>query len=52
MSGNDAVPAHPEELSGVVALKGRLTPHVAETGGDDFDKRQDWQDFWRIYYSR
>ena len=52
MSGNDAVPAHPEELSGVVPLKGRLTPHIAETGGDVFDKRQDWNDFWRIYYSR
>ena len=22
------------------------------SGGDDFDKRQDWQDFWRIYYTR
>lgn len=52
MSGNSAVPAHPDEISGVVAYAERLTPHVAATGGDDFDKRQDWQDFWRIHYKR
>ena len=52
MSGNGAIAPHPEEPSGVVQLRDRLTPHVAETGADDFDMRQDWQDLWRISYSR
>jgi len=52
VSGNSAVPQHPEEASGVAALADRLTPHIAATGGADFDKRQDWQDFWRIHYKR
>jgi len=52
MSGNSAVPPHPDEVSGVVTYADRLTPHVAATGSDDFDKRQDWQDFWRIHYKR
>lgn len=52
VSGNSAVPKHPDEASGVAALADRLTPHIAATGGDDFDKRQDWQDFWRVHYKR
>jgi iron(III) transport system substrate-binding protein len=52
VSGNTDVPKHPKEASGVGALADRLTPHNAATGGDDFDKRQDWQDFWRIHYKR
>ena len=52
VSGNTDVPRHPKEASGVGALADRLTPHNAATGGDDFDKRQDWQDFWRVHYKR
>ena len=52
VSGNTAVPSHPDEPSGVAALASRLTPHMAETGSDDFDSRQDWQDFWRVHYAR
>jgi iron(III) transport system substrate-binding protein len=52
MSGNGAIAAHPEEPSGVVQLRDRLTPHVAETGAVDYDMRQDWQDLWRISYNR
>ena len=52
VSGNSAVPRHPEEASGVNAFSDRLTPHNAATGNDDFDKRQDWQDFWRLSYKR
>ena len=52
VSGNTDVPKHPKERSGVAALADRLTPHDAGTGVDDFDKRQDWQDFWRIHYKR
>lgn len=52
VSGNTDVPKHPKELSGVAALADRLTPHIAATGVDDFDKRQEWQDFWRVHYKR
>ena len=52
VSGNTKVPAHPDEASGVAALADRLTPHNASTGAEDFDKRQDWQDFWRVSYKR
>ena len=52
VSGNSAVPRHPEEASGVNAVSDRLTPHNAATGHDDFVKRQDWQDFWRLNYKR
>ena len=52
VSANTAVPSHPKEASGVGALAEQLTPHNAATGMDDFDKRQDWQDFWRISYKR
>lgn len=52
VSGNTDVPSHPKEASGVARLADRLTPHNASTGMDDFDKRQDWQDFWRISYKR
>lgn len=52
VSGNTDVPKHPKERSGIAALADRLTPHDAATGVDDFDKRQDWQDFWRIHYKR
>jgi iron(III) transport system substrate-binding protein len=52
VSGNAAVPSHPDEPSGVAAFASRLTPHLAATGGEDFDRRQDWQDFWRIHYAR
>ncbi len=52
VSGNSAVGQHPDEASGVNAVADRLTPHNAATGNDDFDKRQDWQDFWRLSYKR
>lgn len=52
VSGNSAVGQHPDEASGVNAVSDRLTPHNAATGNDDFDKRQDWQDFWRLSYKR
>lgn len=52
VSGNDAVPSHADEPSGVAALSENLTPHVAATGGEDFDTRQDWQDYWRVHYTR
>ena len=52
MSGNSAVPPHPKERSGVLKVVDQLTPHNSATGGEDFNKRQDWEDLWRIHYSR
>lgn len=52
LSGNGAVPANPKDVSNAAALVDDLTPHIAATGMDDFDLRQDWQDFWRIHYKR
>jgi len=50
LSGNGAVPANPKDISNAAALVDDLTPHIAATGMDDFDLRQDWQGFWRIHY--
>nr|MBC8159511.1 ABC transporter substrate-binding protein [Alphaproteobacteria bacterium] len=52
VSGNTAVPSHPKEPSGVAALAAQLTPFDADTGGSGLDKRQDWQDLWRVSYKR
>lgn len=45
-----AMPA--DEPSGLMAHWDRLLPYDAATGLDDWDSRQDWQDFWRINYQR
>ncbi len=51
-STNSAVPPHPEEVSGVAGFMDELMVYDTSTAADDFDRRQDWQDFWRIHYSR
>lgn len=45
-----AVPA--DEPSGVAAVLDRLFPYNAATGLDDWETRQDWQDFWQVHYRR
>ena len=52
VSGNTHVPAHPEESSGVQLVFDQILQYTPETGLDDFDNRQDWQDFWRIHFTR
>lgn len=52
VSSNSAVPANPEEVSGVAGFMNELMVYDTATAAEDFDKRQDWQDFWRIHYSR
>ncbi|MDD7969970.1 ABC transporter substrate-binding protein [Roseinatronobacter alkalisoli] len=51
-SSNSQVPAHPDEPSGVGAVLDQMMPYNTATAIDDFDTRQDWQDFWRVNYSR
>ncbi|WP_336813270.1 ABC transporter substrate-binding protein [Bosea sp. MMO-172] len=45
-----AMPA--DEPSGVGGVLGQLMTFNATTAGDDADKRQDWQDFWRLNYKK
>lgn len=52
LSSNSQVPTHPEEPSGVGAVLDQMMPYSTATAIDDFDTRQDWQDFWRVNYSR
>ncbi len=49
---NTTVTMPDDEPSGIVALWDRLQGYDSSTGIDDWDTRQDWQDFWRIHYSR
>lgn len=41
-----------DEPSGLFAHLDKLAPYNAATGLDDWDSRQDWQDFWRLNYRR
>ncbi len=52
MSANNSFPPHPEEASGVGAVMDQLMVYDTSTAADDFDRRQDWQDFWRVHYAR
>ena len=52
LSSNSDVPAHPQEASGVGAHLDEMMAYDTATAVEDFDTRQDWQDFWRIHYSR
>lgn len=52
ISSSTAVPMHPDEPSGVGGILDQLMPYDSASALDDFDLRQDWQDFWRINYTR
>lgn len=41
-----------DEPSGLVAVADRVFGYNAGNALDDWDSRQDWQDFWRIHYKR
>lgn len=52
VSSNTEVPMHANEPSGVGSILDQLMPYTSATALDDFDLRQDWQDFWRLNYTR
>ena len=52
ISGNTTVALPADEPSGIGKHVGELMTFDAATAGDDFEKRQDWQDFWRINYKK
>ncbi|SDG88834.1 ABC transporter substrate-binding protein [Pelagibacterium luteolum] len=52
ISSNSQVPAHSDEPSGVGEHMEEMMPYNTATAIEDFDTRQDWQDFWRLNYDR
>jgi len=52
ISGNRSISLPDDEPSGVGAVLDRLFNFRPATAADDLDMRQDWQDIWRIAYSR
>jgi iron(III) transport system substrate-binding protein len=52
ISTNTAIPANPDEASGITGMLDQLLAYDSTTAASDFDLRQDWQDFWRVHYSR
>lgn len=52
ISTNAQVPVHANEASGVGAQLDKMMRFDMATAVDDFDRRQDWQDHWRLNYSR
>ncbi|MFK3690945.1 ABC transporter substrate-binding protein [Agrobacterium tumefaciens] len=41
-----------DEPSGLEEVADRLFSYRSETGLDDFDRREEWQDFWRVNYKK
>ncbi len=52
ISGNTTIALPADEPSGIAKHVDALMKFDAATAGDDFEKRQDWQDFWRINYRK
>ncbi|HWU16436.1 MAG TPA: ABC transporter substrate-binding protein [Devosia sp.] len=52
ISTNADVKIPDDEPSGLAEHIDALFPYDASTGLDDWDTRQDWQDFWTINYSK
>lgn len=41
-----------DEPSGLMAVADKLFGYDSSTGLSDFDRREEWQDFWRVNYSK
>jgi len=41
-----------DEPSGLMKVAGKLFDYNSSTGLDDFDRREEWQDFWRVNYTK
>ena len=52
ISFNSAVPVSADEASGVGGYLDQMLSYNPATGIEDWDSRQDWQDFWRLNYKR
>jgi iron(III) transport system substrate-binding protein len=49
---NVDVPLPDDEPSGIGEVMDKLEQYDASTALDDWDSREDWQDFWRVNYQR
>ena len=52
MSTNRTVGLPDDEPSGIAKHLDALLNYDPATGLEDWDTRQDWQDFWRVHYTR
>lgn len=52
ISTNSTIGLPDDEPSGISEHLDDVMRFSMQTAQDDFDARQDWQDFWRIHYSR
>ena len=41
-----------DEPSGLMKVSDKLFGYDSTTGLDDFDRREEWQDFWRVNYTK
>lgn len=51
-SANTQVDLPADEPSGIGAVWDRLLTYEMASATDDYETRQDWQDFWRVHYDR
>jgi len=52
ISTNPDVKMPADEPAGVVAAMSQLYQYDIKSGLDDFDTREEWQDFWRLSYKK
>ena len=52
VSSNAQVGMPEDEPSGISRHLDKLMVFNSATAGEDFEKRQDWQDFWRVNYKK
>ena len=52
VSSNAEVGMPEDEPSGISRHLDKLMVFNSATAGEDFEKRQDWQDFWRVNYKK
>ena len=52
LSSNRTVGLPADEPSGISANMAEVLTYNPATGLDDWDTRQDWQDFWRLHHQR
>ena len=52
LSSNRTVGLPADEPPGISAHMAEVLTYNPATGLDDWDTRQDWQDFWRLHHQR
>ena len=52
MSTNSDAKLPADEPSGIGKVIDQMLPYEAATAAADWDKRQDWQDLWRVSYQK